>query len=453
MGNLLTSLLSVAESMRAVEKSLAVTGNNVTNAGSPGYVKQRLTLLPRSFELEAGLVGGVEVGPLVSARRDYLETAVQERAHRWGRDNQLTLNLERLEPVFDISGKSGIGAALDRFFQSLSRWSVTPNDTPPRQNVIESASALANTFQFSAAAIDNIKRDTQVETQAVADRINRLGEAIRTYNAEVRADVRKLEDPGLDAGVHQALEDLAEFVDFDLLRQQDGSFTVNLGGQTPLVMGDHLYPISVDNSSGSTAIRDAAGNDITAQFREGRLYALLDTRNRFLPSLESDLNLLARTVADRVNTVLGGGLNRNGNPPSANLFTYNSSLGEAATLAVTNITPDDLAAASVGAPGGNGNALALASLANSNEINGFTFTQFYGGIAGVTGRALKGAREDEQTQSQLLSQARNIREADSGVSLDEEAANLIAFQRQYQANAEMLRVLNSLTETTVDLLR
>ena len=71
------------------------------------------------------------------------------------------------------------------------------------------------------------------------------------------------------------------------------------------------------------------------------------------------LNTLAKTFADQVKNQLAQGLDESGNSPSINLFTYNQSSDAAATIAVTGIAPDQIAAASVGAPGGGGNAVAL----------------------------------------------------------------------------------------------
>jgi flagellar hook-associated protein 1 FlgK len=46
-----------------------------------------------------------------------------------------------------------------------------------------------------------------------------------------------------------------------------------------------------------------------------------------------------------------------------------------------------------------------------------------------------------------------VREQTSGVSLDEEATRLIQFQRGYQACAQLLSVLSSLTGTVINMLQ
>ena len=93
------------------------------------------------------------------------------------------------------------------------------------------------------------------------------------------------------------------------------------------------------------------------------------------------------------------------------------------------------------------------AIGRSPRIDDFSFSQFFGNIAARVGRALSSARDDQETHSLLLSQARSIRAETSEVNLDEEAANLIAFQRAYEASAELIRVLNSLTEATINILR
>ena len=126
---------------------------------------------------------------------------------------------------------------------------------------------------------------------------------------------------------------------------------------------------------------------------------------------------------------------------------------EAGTLDVTSITTDDLAAALSTAPGGNGNALNQAGLAKAKTIAGLSFSEYFGNIGAGFGRELQAARANSRTGESLLAQTRNYREEISGVNLDEAAAEMVQYQRAYQASAELFRVLNQLTETTLGLLR
>src|SRR5262249_12602044 len=162
---------------------------------------------------------------------------------------------------------------------------------------------------------------------------------------------------------------------FTTIKNSNGAISVAIGGQAPLVIGDTAFPVTVDPSSGQTAILDGQGNDITAKISQGRLGALIQEKNVTLPSYMTDLNTLAQSLADTVNGQLAQGIDQNGNIPSTPLFSYDQTSDAASSIGVNNLTPDQIAAASAGAPSGNGNAVALAQLATSPQINGFTFTQ------------------------------------------------------------------------------
>jgi flagellar hook-associated protein 1 FlgK len=220
------------------------------------------------------------------------------------------------------------------------------------------------------------------------------------------------------------------------------------------VIGSQQNAISANSSGAQTQILDAQGNDITAQATTGSLGAMVAMRNTTLPGYVSSLNTLAQGLADTVNSTLAAGQDLNGNPGAA-LFTYNAAVGAAATLAVNPIDPSQLAAASTTAPDGNANALALAALGSQTQpqLNGLTFSGYYGQLATQVGQDVTTATNAQNAHQQLLLQAQSLVENTSGVSLDEEAAQLMQFQRSYQATAQLMVVLNDLTLDTLNILQ
>ena len=104
----------------------------------------------------------------------------------------------------------------------------------------------------------------------------------------------------------------------------------------------------------------------------------------------------------------------------------------------------------------NGTALNLAGVGNgqnaADQIDNFSYTQFFGSLAAGVGRQLSTAQDQKDIQKQLLIQAQSLREQVSGISLDEQAVLLIQFQRAYQANAKLVTVLNDLTQVAISLL-
>jgi flagellar hook-associated protein 1 FlgK len=211
------------------------------------------------------------------------------------------------------------------------------------------------------------------------------------------------------------------------------------------------------------------GTDITGKSTGGQLGALLDVRNQTLASFigeahqPGDLNRMAKQFADRVNQILTSGNISDGPPPVAGipLFTYDATndAGVAQTLAIDPmVTTDQLATIDPGPPYvSNGAPLALSQMAtplqDTDKMDGVSFNQFYGQLAGRVGTTLNNATNAEQVQQGLLAQAKDLRQQYSGVSLDEEATILIQFQRAYQANSRFITVLDQLTQATIDILK
>jgi len=314
MAGFMASLSATSDALRAFEKALSVVQNNVANAMTPGYARQRLYLEALPFVPEAGFPGGVRAARIESARQDYAEQAVRARQSVWARSDELAAALGRIEHLFDVSGQIAIPRAITALFEAFSAWSMAPNDTVARQSVLERARDLTNRFQEIASALAQAFHQTSSAIQNQVAQINRLVGRVREINVLYRQDIRNLEDPSLDARLHALLEELSQVADFTALRQEDGSVMILLGGQTPLLVGEEQFEISADLSQPQARILDAAGRDITWQVTLGRLGAQLEFRNRILPELTADLNRLAAAMADVINARLAAGLDRNGQP-------------------------------------------------------------------------------------------------------------------------------------------
>ena len=454
MGSLFTSLLNSTGALQVYGRVFSVIQNNITNANTPGYAKQNQSLIALPFNPAQGSSGGVLAGAMLSARSQYLEQAVRNQQEQLGSAQQKASDLSQIEALLDTSGASGVPGALSGFFASFSQLSVNPNDPVSRQGVLDAAGRVAEAFRQNAIDMGRVSSNIDQQTRDAAANINSLAAQIADINTHYRAGSAATQDAGLDASLHDAMEQLSQVAHFTTIKSSDGSVNIYLGGQTPLVISNHVYAVGADFSSPQTVIRDAQGNDITGQLQGagGTLGAMLEEKNATLPGYQAQLKTLAQGFADRINGTLALGVDRNGNAPVTNLFSYNSALGAAFTLSVNNLTPDEIAAATAAAPGGNGNAIALSQLAGAPTINGFTFTQAYGNLGGQAGRDIAQAKQDSVAQEELVNQARAQREAVSGVSLDEEAAKLLQFQQAYQAVGKLVSVLNSLTETVMQML-
>src|SRR3954464_10977593 len=100
MANLLASLISSAGTLEAYGRVLEATQNNVANASTPGYAKQRIDLHALPFDPVGGVTGGVRAGDVVSSRDEYTEATVREQTAASGYQEQLVKNLSGIEARF-----------------------------------------------------------------------------------------------------------------------------------------------------------------------------------------------------------------------------------------------------------------------------------------------------------------------------------------------------------------
>jgi flagellar hook-associated protein 1 FlgK len=73
-------------------------------------------------------------------------------------------------------------------------------------------------------------------------------------------------------------------------------------------------------------------------------------------------------------------------------------------------------------------------------------------MATQAGNLLNDATEDQQVAQSALTQAQNLQQQQSGVDLDQQAVTLVQYQSSYEANAEMITVLNQLMQDTINIL-
>lgn len=474
MSNLFATLDMAGQALGVYQQALNTVSNNITNANTPGYASQSLNLVAQPYELFGGLAGGVAAQGLQSARDQYGEQAVRSQSSTLGKFQAQAETTGTIASYFDPSGNSGVPLELNQLLSSFSAWSVSPNDPTTQQQVLANASNFATGVQSLSAALSQADQNVQTQIGNTVQQINGLAAQIQQIN--VNQQQEQSPDPGLDAQMNSTLQQLSQLVNFSEIKQSDGTVSIVLSGGAPLVIGNQQYSISAAAAipAGSTntkapptsEILDSNGNNITAQITGGQLGGLLDTHNRVLASILGDgtqagsLNIFAKNFADTVNNILTSGTVSvtAGAAKGLPLFTYNSS---DPTLAAGSLAVNPSITAATLAPvdssgNSNGNALQLASLANSTTsggIGGQTFLQYFAGTAQFVGSENATATTNQQSQQQIVTQAETLRDQISGVSLDAQAVQMTQFQNSYQAVAKLITVLNTVTQTTINMIQ
>ncbi len=476
MSSLFASLQTSADAMDVFQNAMAVVQNNVTNASTPGYVTQTLNLTASAFQPEKGLTGGVESSGVQSSRNTFAEQSVWNQNQSLGAATAQSASLSSLQSYFDVSGKSGIPAGLSSLYSAFSAWSANPSDTTAQTQVLTAAQQVIQAFNQTATQVAQLETQTNNQLSSAASQINNLTSQIVAINVQIRNGGAS--DAGLQAELYNDLEQLSNYSTISVQTEADGTASVLMNGQIPLVMGASQTQLSVTypSSSGATypggfadaKIVTSSGQDVTSQVGGGQLGGLLQFRNQTLPSIignqqtQGSLNQLAQALADRVNTVLTSGQVSAGPPavPGVPLFSYTagSPTDVASSLSLNpSITTANLAAIQPGPPTvANGIPSQLSQLANptnaADMLNGLSYTDFYGNVASNVGSQASNASTAQASDTDLLNQAQSMRAQLSGVSLNDQAAKLLEFQQAYQASAQVITTINNMTQTLMNMM-
>jgi flagellar hook-associated protein 1 FlgK len=440
--------------LRAAQAALDTASHNIANANTPGYSRQRAVISagdPYTVASFGSPVGAMQMGTGVIAHsiQQSRDAFLDQQTRGAYSDQQAALSrhdaLSQVEDVIGEPGSGGINSALTNLFNSFHNLAADPANTAQRNNVVSAAQNVAVVVNRIAARLENSTNALDGRVDAGVAGVNDAAQRIAILNREIRKSVAQGDEPNdLRDQRGLLLDDLAKKVNTTVLPQPDGTVSVQVGGVS-LVRGVDAFALS-----GISVLTQGA--DLTSGEMKGLVDAQAD-----LSGVRAQLDGFANTFRDQMNTLHQGGRDKNGAPGVA---LFSGTLG-AGDLAVNpDILADSalLAAASTATPfaSGNGdNALALAGLATqkitAGPVANATLRDFWGGVATGIGVRVKSLADDSVTQDAYVRQQENRRDAISGVSLDDEMADMVRFQRAYQAAARIISMADELTGNLIEM--
>jgi len=246
---------------------------------------------------------------------------------------------------------------------------------------------------------------------------------------------------------------LSQLVDVQSIQADGTSLTLTTSGGAALVVGNQSFKLTTQTNS-TTGFQDvfSQGKDITSSINGGNLAGDIQLRDQEIPLLQSSLDTLASGIANSVNTQHAAGFDLNGRA-GGNIFVPPTGVaGSAINLAVAISDPNLIAASADGTAGNNDNATALANLQSQNIIAGQNPINYYSGIVFQVGNDASNASAGLSAEQLIVQQLQDQQNAVSGVSLDQEGANLVQFQNAYTAASRVASIIASLFQTTINMI-
>lgn len=457
--------LTLSTGLRALiasQLALDTAAHNTANVNTAGYSRQRVQLVatdpfPFPSFSRLGLPGQIGTGVTVAAvervRDAFLDLQLRAQLALEGKWDTYRDELSKVESVFPEPGGSGLGTVLSRFWDAWHDVAADPTSTAARSALLDQAATLAARFNRDASQLATLTNGLDYQVGELVETINDLATRIGSLNEQIRR-VTAAGDHANDLADQrdQLFDELERIVPVTLEPRDDGTVDVLIGG-TDLVSGERVRAVTT-TLDGSGHLVPSWADGTALELGQGRLAALVALRDTELTAYRSQLDGLAEGIAEAVNALHATGFDTTGAAGGA-FFTYTAG-DAAATLAVDATLAADprllAAAAAAGQPGDGSIAGAIADLRVGLLFESGTQTaaDYYAGFIGRIGSGARQASEMATNQSLVVEHLRQRRASISGVSLDEEAADMIRFQRAYQAAARVITVADEMLDTLIN---
>ncbi len=440
--------------MQADETALDTTSNNIANADTPGYTRQTVNFVEAPpVEYGGQLFGtGVQVGSIVSQSSGVLQLLLNQDTQQQSQYSSYLTTMQQVQTLFNETSGNGLQSSITGFFNSLQQLSEDPSNTTDRQSVITSAQNMAQNFNNASASLTSLQQNADASVSQSVNQINALTPQIAQLNGEISEAVSTGENAGpLDDQRNQLLTQLSNLVGVSEINAGNGNITVTTTSGAALVVGNQNFQLSTQ-ADPSTGFQDvySLGSNVTSSISGGALGGALQVRDTTIPSILSSLDSLASNLETSFNTINQAGFDLNGNP-GGNFFVPPPAggAGAAAKMAVAITDPSQIAASQDGSSGDNSNVNAMLALQNQNIVNGQTPMNAYSSLVFQIGNDVSTAQSEQQGSQASIQQVQNQIGSISGVSINEEAANLIQYQQAYQAAAQAAAIISQLTQTAI----
>ena len=292
--------------LRAAQNALDIIGNNIANAASPGYHRQRIDLVPAYASCTAGLLlgGGVNVGGVTRMVDNLLEQEILRQRSSSGHISQELSTMRVVESAFgELSTENGgLNAAIDDFFNALSDLSTNPGGIVWQNLVVSTAEVMASRFRTLGNFLATLETGIILEAENTIEQINTLVNHIAGLNDSIkRIEITGKQANNLRDQRDQNITELSELISVQTLEREYGVVDVAAGG-IPVVVGSSASELDVGlNTNGELGITIAGAYNYSSDVEGGRLGGLLSLKNSLISDVHDSLDDLAKAIIQQVN--------------------------------------------------------------------------------------------------------------------------------------------------------
>ena len=481
------SILSIARTaIAAHQTAVQVVSQNVANAETEGYSRQRAELVPRwPQKFGYGSVGtGVEVQNVIRVRdtlldANYRREAASAEGYSLRRDV-----LSQIEGILGEPSDQALASSLDALWSSFSDLSNNPGSPSAQAVVRQRGIEVASTLNRFASRLNELEGTSRSRLQTSVDELNRLAGQLAELNGQITtSEVNGTQAPDLRDARDRIADQLSKLAGARMMPQANGTVSFLIGG---VAIVDGLSARQVDVRGGPPTAIGLVGSPDPLPQSDGQINAVLAGLNTDIPDVRAKLDSLAKGLVNGVNflhqsgwTAAGDALgNANWNPltppTGSKVNFFDPARITAGTISISAEVSANAGVVASGAtqnsPGDNTLALKLAALRDSTGIaalqtamgaatfasqvgltGGATFNDSYRNTVTSVGMQVRAADSSATAFDTLANQAETRRSSVNGVSIDEELTLLLRHQQAFQAASRLVRTADELAQTIIEM--
>lgn len=481
-------LFSIGQSsLKTSKKSLETTSHNIANSNTEGFSRQRITTKTNTPVNEGAYVlgTGVNVQSVKRVHDGLIEKNLNRSMSQHNFNEERTFQLGRVEEIFNEINSDGLNKVLNRFFNTFRELSNQPENEVVRAMVRDNANLVVSDFHRIDESIENVKEAIDSKIKASVEEVNAFTQNISKLNKEIiRLEVTGGETGDLRDQRDNIIRNLSDYFKLTTYEDEKGAYIVNVQGVGSIVAGGvanklEAAEISKEGASGEGQMEiffeGKPGQSVTNKFKQGSIEAMVKTRNEEISILREQLDEVAHGLVSATNAIHRRGytnkriqVDQNGNAilrdnqkiTNINFFEgLDNTKNAAEKISLSKEVLEDLDNISTGlepnSPGDNRIAIAISKLQHEKVMGEGTrtFEESYLTSVGKIGLATAKSKIDTEQTAGILAQSKSIKERISGVSIDEETANMVKYQHTYDASARMIKTADEMFDSVLGMMR
>ena len=291
--------------LQAAQKAFDIIGNNIANAATDGYHRQRIELRP-SYSSQVGALlfgGGVDVVGVTRLIDGLLEQEILRQESLLGQVSQEFVTLQTVENAFgELLEGSGLSAAIDNFFNALQDLSAHPTEIIWQNQIITASKTMAGQFRTLGEFLADLKNQIELEAKNTIEQVNILTNRIAELNDSIeKHEIAGGQDNNLRDLRDQCIKELSSLVSIETQTREYGVIDVYVAG-TPVAIGASAMDLETGlKEDGKLGISVAGVNSFNINVQGGQLGGLLSLRNKLVSDIRDDLDDLATAMIQQIN--------------------------------------------------------------------------------------------------------------------------------------------------------